>query len=541
MVIYQKWLINKISFRLIINSSELQLKYKFNYIEYIMTPPDDKYIEFIYMKNTNRLVASFEVNAKMNINALLKTLEENGEPPQKLETDGKLYITLNNLSFKQMGILKGKGFSIPESVETRLNNKNYVTEQIDRVDIKKLNLDKMLMVKSLENLSRMERHILLESAIKQENLDNPNEKITMISSLQVELDIDQRYKSWPQIKKNKQIERETSYAILKQINEKREANFRVIVDLKGHYTAIDIDKTNGVAYVVDAVGDARGRFISNLLAESTNPSLTVEFVAGYTNKNSKFVVSPNIQKDHHSCSLFAFDHCKQLAKLTDQERIDLKTKRYSTRSEMITNRIKDDMTMIVASQLRISATNSIVEREVQRRLKNLKQNDPRFFETKKPTDITWEEMGPNFYCNLQSMSQIDELKNELKDEFNKPMPNGLSFNRYIEAANVTDPTTGKSQNNAINYYVLRSVQTQCAKLMSAHATSEQMQQCPSLRTVGRPPLAASPNTTNARERLEFLKKKASSFIITQQTDANVTKKDDNQSREKELRQGPEQL
>ncbi len=196
----------------------------------------------------------------------------------------------------------------------------------------------------------------------------------------------------------------------------RSSRYQLLINSDGHYTCIDIDKRDGrkSLIILDATNDPR---CDNLLMDAEvlkNGYKTIRAL-GLSWDEKK-----DLQKDHHSCSLFAFDHCVQLSCTTPNFHDELGSKRESKPSRFNINR--------------------------------------RY--------IFWDDLPPNFICNAQSIKFLDAYEEKMRaagtlDSLDEIMPNanGLSYREYIKSGIVTY-TEGEEEfthNESINLHILSKI------------------------------------------------------------------------------------
>lgn len=236
----------------------------------------------------------------------------------------------------------------------------------------------------LGKYSLRKRHTLLEEAVAHINAKNDRVNIAIINEDEFINHL-----------KNKDIDSKFIAS-----------RYQLIIRYDNHYTAVDIDKRNNPpsCLILDAAGDSRYTFYS-LNAFFLNYECAV--VNGFSMDENK-----NIQRDKHSCSLFALDHCIQL---------------------------------------------SYTESDFHKFIFNnaSKKTDDHF------AKIPWDALPPNFLWNAQLPSFLKQYEISVKKTapslLDQKMPNGLSYNEYLACGLVSYPVNDALviRNESINIHILK--------------------------------------------------------------------------------------
>ncbi len=243
------------------------------------------------------------------------------------------------------------------------------------------------------------RHQILKAAVEHQNTINPDADIRMID-----------------------------FVNLKEYLEKnpQEGRYRLLVRIEDHYTAIDVRQHEGKksCLILDAANDYRcDTLIAPMFVKQQFTVLAAGGMKGDGKEGGPYeAVTANIQTDKTSCSMFALDHCVQLAAAPD---------------EMYEN-LHDQAEL---------------------------ESVPLFGNT-----FTWDCLPPNFVCNAQSFNLLQRYNAANPGRLNEVMPNGMTMKDYLEQGTklVLDPNgqptinekTGKpfKQNHSINVHVFQKAQ-----------------------------------------------------------------------------------
>lgn len=249
-----------------------------------------------------------------------------------------------------------------------------------------LNLYMQSKSKEPESISRFkpeDRAEILNAAVEIENIRNPQANISVVNFSDLST----------YIRENADKER-----------------YRAIIGLYGHYIAADWLQKAGedkTCILIDAALD--GRYYAVLSALENEHGYTVLSPCGFFNGND----GVNLQSDSASCSMFALDHCTQLAHFPDS----------------------------LHGQLR-------------------QELNPDEGDT-----FTWDRMPPCFICNAQSLRTIKKYMDANPTVTDEPMPNGMTLREYITSGTgLSDGLEPVPANNSIHVHVFKKA------LSSFHAT-----------------------------------------------------------------------
>ena len=242
------------------------------------------------------------------------------------------------------------------------------------------------MVKSLSRVPRSlagttleYRHRLLAFAVEKENARNPEARIRIVDAREME----------------------GALEVLK----KEGGRSRMIVKNGRHYTALDIDYSNPSrlrALLLDAAAAFSASIPDEILKKQ---GFTVFSPCNFGEEG----IQRGIQKDKDSCSLFAFDHCRQLAHVPPI--------------------VYDDLEKAFADK----------------------------------GYVLWKELPPNLVWNTQSLSILEEYQKAAEERdpgsLSRPLYEGMSFRDYMEKNVCLYPGIVVPRNEAINLSVLGGVLT----------------------------------------------------------------------------------
>lgn len=222
---------------------------------------------------------------------------------------------------------------------------------------------------TIGNYSKPVRLAILQSAIEHENIVNSQANIVL-------------------------IDRDELVSHLQTLPPGRQ---RLLISHGGHYMAADAFNQEGAksCILLDAANDYRCQAV---MTDFENQGFTVLMATSLSE-----AVERNLQTDTSSCSMFALDHCVQLAHAPD----DLHT-------ELLARVTKENM-----------------------------------------GGFTWDSFPPNLFWNAQTSSFIQTYMTTHPEQADQVMPNGLSMRQYI--AQGTSAATGL--NNSIDIHVFNNAHT----------------------------------------------------------------------------------
>ncbi|PJD92525.1 MAG: hypothetical protein CK424_05320 [Legionella sp.] len=234
------------------------------------------------------------------------------------------------------------------------------------------------------------RHQILKAAVDHENEINPKADIRMIDYQ----DLSQHFNDHPE-----------------------DGRYRLLVHVRGHYLAVDVRQHNGKksCLILDAANDYRcDTLITPIFVEHDFTPFAAGGMIGDGVENGPYEFdTTNLQKSATGCSMFALDHCVQLAKAADTIYNIEKTEEY----------------------------------------------DGVF-------TFTWDCLPPNFVWNAQSLTLLKRYEAANPGRSREVMPNGMTLEDYVKQGTV------EGKNQSINIHVFSKAHDDYAQQLVSPVMSQ---------------------------------------------------------------------
>lgn len=236
-------------------------------------------------------------------------------------------------------------------------------------------------IATISQYSPEERMELLRAAVAHVNAVNPDARINIINMKDLPLFIEQQHHQ--------------------DLNQR----YRLIVHTDGmHFTAVDVNPSQNSCIVLDAAGDDRGAEVKNHFEQKG-------YTAYYASKLVANVAEfrAKLQYDRYNCSMFALDHCIQLARSSDQ---------------LYQNMVDKVMA------LPLDADDG---RQGPDAFEDIKEMKTLSFE--KANLVPWDCLPPNFLWNAQSLRQVlvpyAQRMEEVDPRALDQKLSGMSYREYV--------------------------------------------------------------------------------------------------------------